>query len=183
MANEDLVSLHRLVWTALLAALIVVGAYLHFPIGPVPISTQCLFVILAGLVLGPVQGVLAVALYLGAGLIGLPVFYGGTSGLGHLLGPTGGYLFGFLGASFVAGLSRKFCKNEKLPFYIGILFGLLAYLPIYGLGIPWLKLSLQTTWLKAFSIGMFPFLPSDILQILGAAYLGSYLLDKKMVRL
>ncbi|MGB8933246.1 MAG: biotin transporter BioY, partial [Anaeromyxobacteraceae bacterium] len=92
-APEDrLAATHRLVWTALLAACIAVGGWLQLPIGPVPITLQPLFILIAGYLLGPARGAAAVALYVLAGVLGMPVFAGGKAGLGVLLGPTGGYL-------------------------------------------------------------------------------------------
>ena len=65
------------------------------PISPVPITLQILGVMLAGLLLGPQLGTMAVCLYLIAGISGLPVFAGGAAGIGVLMGPSGGYLLGF----------------------------------------------------------------------------------------
>ena len=98
--------LHKLVLASLMAALIAVGGYLAIPIGPVPIVLQNLFVLVAALLLGSKWGSAAVAVYLLAGACGLPVFAGGGGGLGHLFGPRGGYLFGFLvlGRQFVHAL-------------------------------------------------------------------------------
>src|SRR5512133_1411896 len=98
---DRLAATHRLVWTALLAACIAAGAWLQLPIGPVPVTLQPLFIVLAGFLLGPARGAAAVALYVLAGVLGMPVFAGGKAGLGVLLGPTGGYLVGFILAAAV----------------------------------------------------------------------------------
>ncbi len=105
--RSTLSDLHRLAWTAFMAALIAAGALAHLAIGPVPITFQDMAVILAGLILGPRHGVYAMALYLFAGAAGLPVFSGGRSGLGHLAGPTGGYFAGFLLLAFWAGVGGR----------------------------------------------------------------------------
>ncbi len=165
VASPSLASLHRLVWIALIAALIAMGAYAHFPLGPVPISLQVLFVLLAGFILGPLAGASAVGLYLLAGLVGLPVFSGGTSGLGHILGPTGGYLLGFLLTPLVTGQARRLARSGHLGWGWAVALAALGYAPIYGLGIPWLKASLDIGWDKALMTGMAPFLVSDCLQI------------------
>ncbi|MCP4718315.1 MAG: biotin transporter BioY, partial [Desulfobacteraceae bacterium] len=86
------------VYTALFVALIAMGAFIAIPIGPVPIVLQNMFVLLAGIILGPVWGLACVGIYLLIGLAGLPVFAGGTSGIGKLFGPTGGYLIAYLPA-------------------------------------------------------------------------------------
>ena len=97
--------LKMMVYASLFAALTVVGAYIAipFPLSPVPIVLQNLFVLLAGLLLGKKWGAASMAIYLLAGAVGLPVFAGGTGGIGHFAGPTGGYLIGFVLAAFVAG--------------------------------------------------------------------------------
>jgi biotin transport system substrate-specific component len=157
-----------------MAALISVGAYLHFPLGPVPISMQPSFVLVSGYILGSYAGFLSVALYMLAGLIGLPVFSGGTAGLGHLFGPTGGYLFGFLITPLITGSYFKLMLGVRLSWLSGCLFGFLGYIPVYLIGIVWLKTILGIAWLKAVSIGMFPFLISDILQIFVSTGIGRY---------
>ena len=167
--SSSFASLHRLVWTALLAALIAVGAFVHFPLGPVPISLQVLFVLLAGFLLGPLAGASAMGLYLLAGLAGLPVFAGGTSGLGHVLGPTGGYLLGFLLTPLVTGQAKRLGRNGDLAWGFALGLAVLGYVPIYGIGIPWLKASLGIDWGKALATGMLPFLVSDCLQIAASA--------------
>ena len=163
---QSLYTLHRLVWTALLAALIAVGSYLHLSIGPVPISFQTLFVLLSGFILGMSGGIISVVLYILAGILGLPVFAGGTAGLGHLLGPTGGYILGFLGAAFITGLSKYFSRSSLTSWTRGLFSALLGLIPIYALGLPWLKLTLDLNWIKALSIGLLPFLPGAVLKVL-----------------
>ena len=93
----------ELATAALFTAILSVAAFVAIPVGSVPFTLQVYFVLLAGMVLGPRLGVLSVLAYLILGLFA-PVYAGGTSGLGALFGPTGGYLFGFIGAAFVAGL-------------------------------------------------------------------------------
>ena len=110
-------------YAALLAALTAVGAYIAIPIGPVPIVLQNLFVYLMGLLLGLRWGLAGIGVYLLAGAVGLPVFSGGRGGLGHLIGPTGGYLVGFVPAVAVVGfITEK--TSGKLAY--GILALILA---------------------------------------------------------
>ena len=173
MKNAPLADIHQLVWTALMAALIGAGAYINLPIGPVPFTLQTFFVTLAGFVLGPRRGVLAVALYLLAGTIGLPVFSGGKSGLGHLLGPTGGFLFGFLASAFVSGLAHD--ADEPLPWVRGMVFGLIGMLVLFTMGAAWLKFSLSFTWAKAWAAGVPPFVLGGVIKVAAAVATGRYL--------
>ena len=104
MPSNDL---QKLVLASLFAALTAVGAFVAIPIGPVPIVLQNLFVMLMGLMLGPRWGLAGVAAYLLAGALGLPVFAGGTGGGGRFVGPTGGYLLGYLpSVAVIGGLCR-----------------------------------------------------------------------------
>jgi len=166
---SPLASLHRLVWIAMCAALITVGAYIHFPLGPVPICLESLFVQLAGFLLGPLAGASSVALYLLAGLVGLPVFAGGTSGLGHILGPTGGYLIGFLATPLITGQARRVAREGHLSWGWGVGLALVGLVPNYGVGVPWLRSVLDVGWSEALATGMYPFLVPDIVKSVAAA--------------
>jgi len=149
-------------YASLLAALIAVGAYIAIPIGPVPIVLQNFFVLLTGLLLGPRWGLISVAVYLLAGAVGLPVFAGGSGGIGRLVGPTGGYLVGFLPAVGVIGLIAGRKGNQVLLDVVAMLCGSAL---IYLLGVTWLKVVTGMTTSKALMVGMYPFLPGDVLKI------------------
>ena len=149
-------------YASLSAALIAVGAYISIPIGPVPIVLQNFFVLLSGLLLGRRWGLISVSVYLIAGAVGLPVFAGGSGGVGRLLGPTGGYLVGFLPAVFMVGLISERKGNQVLLDIVAMLCGTVL---IYLLGVTWLKFVTGMTASKALMVGMYPFLPGDALKI------------------
>ncbi|MBM4276909.1 MAG: biotin transporter BioY [Deltaproteobacteria bacterium] len=153
--------LRWIVLSSLMAGLMAVGAYIHVPIGPVPIVLTNLFVLLAGLLLGSRWGTASAGLYLFVGAIGVPVFYGGKGGLAHLLGPTGGYLFGFVLCAWITGFISERFRYSMIGGVIGVIIGSLA---VYGLGVPWLKMITKMSWNKAWMIGMFPFLIGDALK-------------------
>jgi len=160
------------VYSSLFVALIAVGAFIAIPIGPVPIVLQNLFVLLAGLILGPLWGLACVAVYLIIGLAGLPVFAGGTSGLGKLFGPTGGYLLGYLPCVFItASVSKALGKKTAFD----ILAMVLGSLIVYAAGVPWLKAVTGMSLEKAVMAGMVPFLVGDALKIMAAAFLAKTL--------
>ncbi|MCJ2166139.1 MULTISPECIES: biotin transporter BioY [unclassified Pseudodesulfovibrio] len=173
MKTSSLTDIHQLVWTALMAALIGAGAYINIPIGPVPISLQTFFVTLAGFVLGPRRGALAVALYLLAGVIGLPVFAGGKSGLGHMIGPTGGFLFGFLLSAFISGLARG--EEKLIPWFKGMAFGLIGMVVVFAFGAGWLKFALDLTWSKVWAVGVAPFIIGGVIKTMAALATCRYL--------
>lgn len=154
--------MHRLVWTALLAACIAVGAWLQLPIGPVPITLQPLFVFLSGYLLGPARGAAAVALYVAAGVLGLPVFAGGAAGLGVLLGPTGGYLLGFVVGGALTGLVPR---RGPIGWAAGLAAGALALAAAYGIGAARLAQVLHLGPRQAIAAGVLPFLPFDVVKV------------------
>ena len=158
-------SLRMVVYASLMAALIAVGAYVAIPIGPVPIVLQNLFVLLAGLLLGSRWAAISVAIYLLAGACGLPVFAGGSAGIGRLIGPTGGYLFGFLVAAFLVGFVSERAKGRRL---VEVLAMVAASLLVYAIGVPWLKVVTGLSMTKALAVGMYPFLIGDVLKIIAA---------------
>ena len=161
--NSDL---QMMVYASLLAALTAVGAYLSIPIGPVPIVLQSLFILLAGLLLGRTWGAASVGIYLLAGAFGLPVFAGGSGGIGRFFGPTGGYLFGFLPGVYITGLiSEKGEKNILMDVFAMICGSVL----IYTFGVSWLKVITGMELNKAVAVGMLPFLPGDALKIAAAS--------------
>lgn len=172
--------LHRLVWTALLAALTAVGAFLHVPIGPAPVTLQPYFVLLAGYTLGWRRGLACMGLYLAAGLLGLPVFSGGRSGFAHLLGPTGGYLLGFVLAAGLAGLATR-RREENLGWVRGLAWAAAGLLVAYGFGLVQLKLALGLSWGKALTVGVAPFLPWDALKAAAAVASYRFLYAKRLL--
>lgn len=157
--------LRMIVLSSLMAALMAVGAYIHIPIGPVPIVLTNLFVLLSGLLLGSRWGLTGAALYVLLGAIGLPVFYGGKGGLAHLFGPTGGYLFGFMIASWTTGLISERFNHILISEIFAVIIGSLL---IYVFGISWLKIVTQMTFYKTLTVGMLPFLPGDTIKAIMA---------------
>jgi biotin transport system substrate-specific component len=149
--------------TALFAALIAAGTFVAIPLpfSPVPVVLQNLFCLLAGLALGPFLGAAAVGLYLAAGAIGAPVFAGAAGGIARLLGPTGGFLFGYLLSAFTAGLiagkPRQGAALSRPRLILAVLAGLLV---LYVPGIIRLRFALDS-WGKALTAGFIPFIPGD----------------------
>jgi len=153
--------LRWMVLASLMAALTAVGAYIHVPIGPVPIVLSTLFVLLSGLLLGSRWGLASMGLYLLVGAIGMPVFSGGKGGFAHLLGPTGGYLLGFVLSAWVTGFISEHSRGLLILEIFAVFVGSLA---IYGFGIFWLKMITQMSWLKTLMVGMIPFLIGDAVK-------------------
>lgn len=169
LSNEFL-SLKRIERTLLIDTLLVVGGSLFIaltaqfmlplPFTPIPITGQTLAVLLCGTVLGSNRGFLAVAAYLAEGAMGLPFFAGGASGFARLLGPTGGYLLGFMVAAYICGLiaERKGDRTIKnaIPAFAAAQFFIFAF------GMSWLGflIGFDGIWMK----GFLPFVPGLIVQ-------------------
>ena len=160
--------LQSMAYASLVAALTAVGAYIHIPLGPVPIVLQNLFVLLAGLLLGSRWGAISIATYLLVGAIGLPVFSGAKGGIAHFMGPTGGYLVGFLIAAYLTGYVSELFQHRVAADIAAVTLGSIT---IYAVGAPWLKIITGLTWGKALTIGILPFLIGDVLKASAAVLL------------
>lgn len=151
-------------FAALISACAYIGA---IPTGGsgVPITLQTFGVMLAGCVLGPVRGFLAVSLYLFLGAIGLPVFAEHSSGLGVFTGASAGYLIAFPIAAALAGFLVKYVARENRTRAIWVFFCSLAgsVLVIHPLGILGMKLFFDVSWHQAF-LWDTPFWIGDLLK-------------------
>ena len=161
---------------SVLAALTAAFAYVSIPLPglPAPVSFQVFGVYFAGLLLGPRWGGFSMALYLLVGVAGAPVFSNGGAGLAYLLGPTGGFLVGFLLAAVLIGvivhrgLDPRPLSEVSVAVQAGALFAGLAVL--YAVGVPWLAVSTDYGFVEAATVGAAIFLPGDLIKI--AATLG-----------
>ncbi|PTE20065.1 biotin transporter BioY [Cereibacter changlensis JA139] len=143
------------------AALITLGAKVQIPFWPVPMTLHTLAVFLVAAALGSRLGLAAMAAYLGAGAIGLPVFSGAPErgiGLAYLAGPTGGYLAGYLVAAGLIGwlaAGRGWMRRA-----LAMLAGLAV---VYAAGLAWLAFFVPGP--KLLAVGLVPFLPGDLVKI------------------
>lgn len=163
----------------LFAALIVaLGFVPAIPLGfGVPITLQSLGVMLAGAVLGSWRGALAVLLVQALVAIGLPVLAGGRGGLGIFVGPTAGFLIGWLPAAFVTGLIVERLRRVPVAFAAGIGATLGGIVVLYALGIVgfWLvknaglKPEDAPMSLSAATLIMAPFIPGDLIKVVVTA--------------
>lgn len=154
-----------MIYASLFAALMAAGAYMAIPIGPVPIVLQNMFVFLAGLLLGSRWGLASVAVYLLAGIVGLPVFAGGTGGIGRIFGPTGGFLLGYLPVVFLVGRMAERLPRRMVCDVAAMAVGAMV---LYACGVSWLAAVTGLPFEKALALGMAPFLPGDALKIAAA---------------
>jgi biotin transport system substrate-specific component len=148
-----------------------ISAKLKVPFYPVPMTMQVFVVLALGLILGFRLGVATVLLYLAEGALSLPVFAGTPErgiGLAYMMGPTGGYLLGYLLAVAAVGWLAEWGWAKRLPEAVALaFFGLLL---IYVAGLLWLGIVLG--WDKPiFAYGFTPFILGDVVKVLIAALL------------
>jgi len=136
-------------------------------IGPVPITGQTFAVLLTGALLGSRLGAMSMIVYLVEGASGLPFFYGGTSGIAHLLGPTGGYLIAFPAAAFITGAFAEHGWDKR--FLTAAASMAIGSAVIMLSGWAWFALITNTSLPVAFQLTVLKFIPGDILKILLAA--------------
>ena len=168
--------LRMMVFASLFAALTAVGAYIQVPIpfSPVPVTLQVFFVLLAGSMLKSKWGTLSMIVYTLLGISGLPVFAGGSSGIGVLLGPTGGYIIGFILAAYVIGkLSERTEYTTRSKTFVNALNMSTGVLIIYICGVFQLMIIAEIGFGVALTLGVIPFLPGEIVKTAVAAYIVS----------
>jgi biotin transport system substrate-specific component len=150
-----------MVTAALLAALLAASAWVTIPTQPVPLTFQTLVVVLAALLLDWEWSLAAVGLYVLMGAVGLPVFSGARGGLGVLLGPTGGYLVGFVLAAAMGAASRTLLARRLPAVAADALAAAAVVAIVYVIGWPWLARVTGMPPQAAFLAGVAPFLPLD----------------------
>lgn len=153
----------RTLGIAFFLSALVLGAFVRVPLPftPVPVTLQTFFVLLSGAILGPRAGSLPAVLYVSLGAAGAPVFAGAAGGMPALLGPTGGYLLGFVAAAFATGTLKG--RMEESPFRLLALFCGAAIL-ILACGAMWLKTLFGLSAADAFSLGAAPFIAGDLFK-------------------
>lgn len=146
------------------AALLALTAQVRIPLPftPVPITGQTFGVLLVGASLGLSRGTLALLVYIAAGILGAPVFTQGGHGAQYLLGPTGGYLVGFVVAAALLGrLAERAADRRVLPALAGMFA---ASATIYAFGAAGLMLAKGVDLPAAVSLGVTPFVVGDLLK-------------------
>lgn len=137
------------------------------PFTPIPLTLQTMVVLLLGAALGKKYGAITQASYVLIGILGAPIFTGASFGLMHLAGPTGGYLIGFIAATYLVG---KLIPKANPVSYIQILGAMLVgSIVILLLGTIQLSILMHLSWNQAFIAGFLPFIPGDVVKSIIAA--------------
>ena len=145
------------------------------PFTPVPVTLQVLGVLLSGIVLTPAAAALSQAVYVALGAAGLPVFAGFAGGARHLVGPTGGYLWGFVVAAPLTSLIYRRLRRpgRRLSATGSAAVACAAGIgAIYALGVAQLGTVLDLPWQRAVAMGAAPFIAVDLAKAAAAAVVG-----------
>ncbi|MFT4959279.1 MAG: biotin transport system substrate-specific component [Paracoccaceae bacterium] len=144
------------------SAIIAIAAQISVPMFPVPMTMQTLAISVIGLTFGARLAGLTLLAYLAEGALGLPVFANGSAGLLNLMGPTSGFLWGFVGMAFLTGwmAERGFSRGAVRLFFAAFIPATLLFIPgVLGL---WALTPLDFS--GAFNAGVLPFLVGDVVK-------------------
>jgi len=148
-------------------ALTALSAQLQIPASPVPFTFQTLAVLLIGATYGSVRATITISGYVLIGMLGLPVFAGGASGIEKLFGATGGFIFGFIFAAYLTGyLAEKSWSSNSLKMFVSFTLGSIV---IYAIGVPVLAMVAFNSDVVAATVAMFPYLIWDAVKAVIAA--------------
>lgn len=160
---------YQYVLAAIGAAIIAILAQVTIPLPLVPITGQTLAIGLVVTILGLRLGTLSVIVYILIGTVGIPVFSGMTGGLGIVVGPTGGYIVGFLPSAILMGL---YMKKFGVTIPHAIVANLAGMVVTLAFGTVWLKVIADLTWTAAFMGGVAPFVIVGVIKAVLAAWFG-----------
>lgn len=160
--GESVGSFRAVVLIALGTALMALSAKVNLPLPYVPMTLQTLVVLMIGAAYGWRLGSATMMAYLAEGAMGLPVFAGPVGGIAPLVGPTAGYLFGFVGAAFVTGwLAERGWDRSVLLLFAAMAVG---HIVILVAGFGWLAFGLGLGAAKAWQVGLAPFIAASLVK-------------------
>ena len=171
--TEKKVNVKDMTVIALVTAVICIIAPFSIPIAisPIPITLALFALFLAGIDdLGKWKGVVCTVIYLLLGMVGLPVFNGFSGGVQKLVGPTGGYLIGYLFLVFFTGLFVEKFPNKIPMYFVG---GIIGIIVCYAFGTVWFVLQYKVGFLEALTMCVFPYIPMDLVKLVAAVIIGS----------
>jgi biotin transport system substrate-specific component len=169
MENTNKINTRQLALIAVMTAVTCVLGPFSLPIGLVPISLTNLAIYIAIYALGQKRGTISYIVYLLIGLIGFPVLSGFSGGFDKLVGPTGGYLIGFIFMAFISGIFIDKFTDKIYMCFLGMILGTIV---TYLLGTTWLSYVAKIPFNSALYIGVIPFIPGDVIKILVSALIG-----------
>ena len=162
-------SVKKIVSIALMTAVIcVISPFaIAIPVSPVPVSLATFAIYLTVIILGLKDGTISVMVYVLLGFAGAPVFTGFAGGAGKVLGPTGGYIIGYI---FLALIEGVFVEGARAKIFLGMVLGTIV---LYVFGTLWLAKQAGLTLVSAFLAGVLPFVIGDIAKMIVALFAGT----------
>ncbi|OBR96797.1 biotin transporter BioY2 [Clostridium ragsdalei P11] len=171
-------NVYQMAIIGVMAAVICILGPLSIPIGVVPISFTNLAIYFVLYTLGMKKGTISYIIYMLIGFVGVPVFSGFTGGPSKLLGPTGGYIIGFIFMALIAGFFIDVFFDKWYLCFVGMVLGTAV---CYVFGTIWLSYQTNISISAAFAAGVIPFIPGDLAKILIATFIGSKI-RKQLIR-
>jgi len=178
-SRDELSILYKLALAFSFACLTGLAAQVRIPLPftPVPLTGQVLAVLLSGIALGGYYGGLSQIFYVGFGVMGIPWFSGGGSGLSAITGVTGGYVIGFIPAALIIGwLTSKYISARR--FHFQLLLMAVGVCIIYVFGAVQFSIVMRTGFLNTMRMAVFFFIPIDLIKAVIAAGIAASILPK-----
>lgn len=163
---------------SLCVALLCISSYIVIPLpfSLASITAQTIIINLIGLIMLPKEAFITMFTFILLGACGLPVFSGGTGGIGRLFGPTGGYLLGYLTAAVVISILKGKEVNIKRYLFVTMVVGIPI---IYLCGLTTMKIYMKGNLIQLLTASVFPFIPGDILKCILGSYI-AVVLNKRL---
>ncbi|WP_174615087.1 biotin transporter BioY [Virgibacillus ihumii] len=167
--NQQSNKLRAILHCAIFAAITAILAQIEIPLPLVPISGQTLAVGITATILGSKKGAVSMVCYAAIGAIGLPVFAGFSGGPQVLIGPTGGYIFGFIFAAFLTGF---ILEKTRFTIPMAMLANIVGMVVILAFGTVQLKFIIDLSWNEALAAGVYPFIAVGLIKAFLASWIG-----------
>lgn len=167
MEKKKFLTVQDMVLIAVFTALTAVCSLVQIPAGPIPFTLQTFAVFTTGGLLGSKKGTIAIIIYILLGVIGIPVFAGGKSGPGVIVGPTGGYITGFIFTIIIIGMITKIFRKNKTWLNITMTFisMVLGDLVCFVIGTIQFMAVMETSLEVALGYCVIPFIIPDLIKM------------------
>jgi len=167
--TDQQVRLRELIICALFIAITGILAQISIPVPPVPFTGQTLAVGLTATIIGSRLGAISMIGYLALGAVGVPVFSSFSAGLQTIVGPTGGFILGFIATAFITGY---ILEKIKFSIPVAIIANIIGMVVTLAFGVVQLKYVASLSWNAAFAAGVIPFIPLGLVKAVIAAWIG-----------
>lgn len=169
------ITLREQLLAAIFAGISSILSQVTIPFGLIPLTLQTFIIGLTVTILGTKTGTWAITIYLILGLIGIPVFAGGSAGFGVLFGPTGGFLIGFIFNGLVTG---GILDNTQKNYFWAVVANIIGAMVTLAFGTAWLKFGTGMELLAAFKAGFIPFIIPGLMKAIACGILGIFILRR-----